>query len=93
MKPNIYHYPKEHREFYEKYDDQEDLDEFADVTWWEALQLAIFIPLVYCIIFFCDAYRAYKRLHPVVKGLIWSAIAGIGIGLLIVLTIFLILEY
>lgn len=82
MKPNIYHY-----------EDSEHVEDIVPETLLGRITAYIFLKVLQCIIFFFAAYGAFKRLHPVVKGLIWSAIAGIGIGLLIVLTIFLILEY
>ena len=82
MKPNIYHY-----------DHQEYVEDIVPETLLGRITSYIFLKVLQCIVFFCDAYRGYNRLHPIVKGIIWSALAGIGIGLMLVLTIFLILEY
>lgn len=81
MKPNIYHY-----------EDSEHVEDIVPETLLGRITAYLFLKVLQCIIFFCDAYRGYKRLHPVVKGLIWSALAGIGIGLLLVLVGFMILE-
>lgn len=82
MKSNIY------------YDDEEGIDEFADVPRWIGwIYVAMLTAIMYLVVKPMDAYRAFRRLHPIVKGLVWSALSGVGIGLLIVFTIYLLLEY
>lgn len=70
----------------------EDAEVYASSGLFSAIGGLIAVAVVCCLIPVFDAFRAFKRLHPIAQGILVSAVTGVAISLMLFLVAYLILE-
>lgn len=70
--------------------DEEDVQEFSRMSLLDGLGMIVVVFVVVC---FLAPYIRFKELHPIIQGLIVSAVAGVATALIIFLIIYINLEY